>query len=348
MIRVALVGVGNAAAAFVQGLEAIKEGLNVFGILDLGINPSDIEIVAAFDIDKRKVGKKLSEALFVKPNVVEMKIPVKSDVTVLRGPTLDGITGILSDVIEESEEKPVDITDVLRSNKVDVVLNLLPTGADQASEYYVKAALEANSAFINATPANIVNKFDKDFKERKLPLFGDDLLSQIGGTAFHAGLIEFLKSRGVKVLRSYQIDIAGTTEAYVALEDWRKDKKKEIKSSFIETHNEGMDIVAGTSDYVEFLGDKRVSYIYIEGIYGYGVPIRVDISLKTYDGPNAVAPLIDLVRLAKIAKDRGIGGAINEICGYYFKNPPVKYKSFSEAREALEKFISMMREPRAE
>lgn len=347
MIRVALVGVGNAAAAFMQALESIKENnIEIYGLLNLDIDPSEIEVVSAFDIDKRKVGKKLSEALFVKPNVVEKIYPVKSDVVVLRGPTLDGASGILSDVIEESEEKPVNVVETLKLNNVDVVLNLLPTGADQASEFYAKAALEANSAFINATPAEIVTKFNEDFKKKGLPLLGDDLISQIGGTAFHAGLIEFLKSRGVKVLRSYQIDIAGSTEAYVALEDWRKDKKKEIKSSFISSHNEGMDIVAGTSDYVEFLGDKRVSYVYIEGIYSYGVPVRVDISLKTYDGPNAVAPLIDLVRLAKISKNKGIGGAVNEICGYYFKNPPVKYKTFIEAKEALEKFLQMMREPR--
>jgi len=340
MIRVALVGVGNVASALVQGL---KKG-TFYGILDLKIRPDEIKIVTAFDIDRRKVGKKLSEAIFSEPNVVSKYVDVEEDVVVLRGPTLDGNSGILSSIIEESDEKPVDVAEVLKENKVDVVLNLLPTGADQASKFYALEALKAGCAFINTTPSPI-KLLHNEFKERRLPLFGDDLLSQIGGTIFHAGLINFLKSRGVRVLRSYQIDIAGTTEAYVTLEEWRKERKKEIKSSYI-AGDDNIEVVAGTSDYVKFLKDRRVSYIYIEGIYGFGVPITVTISLKTFDAPNAVSPLIDLIRLAKLAKDRGIGGVIPEVCGYYFKDPPVKY-NLLEARKRLEEFVRMI-EPRTE
>jgi myo-inositol-1-phosphate synthase len=340
MIRVALIGVGNVTAALVQALEKQE----FYGILELPLSPKEIKIVSAFDIDKRKVGKKLSEAIFAKPNVVEKYIEVKNDVIVQRGPTLDGKNGILSEIIEESPEKPVNVAEELKKNKVDVVVNLLPTGADKASEYYALAALEAKAAFINATPSQI-KRLSQKFEENKVPIFGDDLLSQIGGTVFHAGLIEFLKFRGVKVTKSYQVDIAGTTEAYVTLEEWRKEKKKEIKSSFISGHD-NIEVVAGTSDYVQFLKDRRISYIYIEGIYGFGVPIQITISLKTLDSPNAVTPLIDLIRIAKILKDKGIGGIISDVCAYYFKDPPVRY-NLVEAKRRLEQFLRMI-EPRTD
>ena len=348
MIRVALIGVGNVASALLQSLEWVKQGNQIPGILtSLPYKVEDIEIVTAFDIDRRKVGKKLSQAIFEKPNVVPKKVEVKSDVIVLRGETLDGVNGILGKIIEESEEKPVNVEEELKKNKVDVVVNLLPTGAQKASEYYAEEALKSSSAFINSTPSSLIEKFGDKFRELKLPLLGDDLLSQIGGTALHTGIIEYLKSRGVKVTRTYQIDIAGSTEALVTLEDWRKDLKKGIKSNFISKHSDGAEVVAGTSDYVEFLGDRRVSYMVIEGEYAIGIPIRVDVSFKSYDSFNAVAPLLDLIRIAKMLKEKGIGGAIPEVCGYYFKKPPVIYDSVEEARRVLINYLDkMMREPR--
>ncbi|WP_338600173.1 inositol-3-phosphate synthase [Sulfolobus tengchongensis] len=341
MVRVALIGIGNVAAAFVQAIEFAKTGKEIYGILNLPIKPNNIEIVAAFDIDKRKVGKRLREAIFTKPNVVDKYIDIKSnDIIVMRGPTLDGKVGILSSIIEESEEKPVDVVSILKREHVDVVINLLPTGAIKASAFYAMASLEAGVSFINSTPSPVAKEFGDKFRDRNLPVFGDDLLSQIGGTITHAGIIEFLKSRGVKVLRSYQIDIAGSTEALVTLEDWRKDLKKGIKSTFISSYTNGAEIVAGTSDYVEFLKDRRVSYMVIEGMYGIGVPIRIDISLKTYDSINAVSPLIDLVRLSKLLMEKGIGGAIKEVCYYYFKDPPERAKSIMEAKKGFELLLS--------
>lgn len=342
MIRVALIGVGNSASALVQALEAYKQGVEIPGILNLPLKPDEIEIVAAFDIDKRKVGKKLSEAIFSKPNVVDKYVNVNSDVIVLRGHTLDSLDSHLSKIIEESEEKPVDVEEVLRANKVDVALNLLPAGAEKASIFYGEQALKAGSAFINATPSNVTEVLGSKYQDAKIPIFGDDLLSQIGGTIFHSGIIEFLQKRGVKVTRSYQIDIAGNTETFVTLEESRKDLKKRIKSSFISQRTSGAEVVAGTTDYVEFLGDRRVSYIVIEGEYALGSKIRIDISMKTYDSTNAVQPLVDLIRLAKIAKDKGMGGPIPEICGYYFKNPIKRYSTIDEARNELEKLIKMM------
>ncbi|BCU69341.1 inositol-3-phosphate synthase [Stygiolobus caldivivus] len=348
MIRVAIVGVGNVASALLQSLEWVKQGKPIYGILtSLPYRPEEIEVVSAFDIDKRKVGKKLSQAIFEKPNVVPKQVDVKNDVIVLRGETLDGREGVLERIVEESDETPVDIISELKKNKVDVVVNLLPTGAQKATEFYAEKSLNAFSSFINTTPSSVVEKFDTKFKESHIPLMGDDLLSQIGGTALHTGIIEFLKSRGVRVTRTYQIDISGTTETLVTLEDWRKELKKDIKSQYISKHSNGTNVVAGTSDYVEFLGDRRVSYMVIEGEYSIGIPVRVDISFKSYDSFNAVVPLIDLIRLAKSLKDKGIGGSVPEICGYYFKKPPVIYDSIEESKKVLMDYVNkVMTEPR--
>jgi L-myo-inositol-1-phosphate synthase len=348
LIRVALIGIGNVASALLQSLEWVKQGKPIYGVLtSLPYKPEDIEVVKAFDIDKRKVGKRVSQAIFEKPNVVPKQVEVTSDVIVVRGETLDGKEGVLERIIEESELPPVNVSEELKKEKVDVVVNLLPTGAQKASEYYAQQSLIASSAFINATPSSIVESLDRKFKDLRIPLLGDDLLSQIGGTALHTGIIEFLKSKGVRVTRTYQIDISGTTETLVTLEEWRKDLKKGIKSEYISKHSNGATVVAGTSDYVEFLGDRRVSYMVIEGEYSIGIPVRVDISFKSYDSFNAVTPLIDLIRIAKVLKDKGIGGAIPEICGYYFKKPPVIYDSTEESRRLMLDYLSkVMTEPR--
>lgn len=347
MIRVGIIGVGNVASAFLQALELAKSGKEIQGVLNLPYKVEEIEVVEAFDIDKRKVGLTLSKAIFQKPNVTPKYVEVKNDVIVKRGVTMDSKEGILGNIIEESDEEPVNVSEVLKNSKIDVVINLLPAGVQKASEFYAEESLKANSTFINATPARIVSVYEEKFRERRVPLLGDDLLSQIGGTILHSGIIEFLRSRGVRVTRTYQIDISGTTETLITLEDWRKDLKKGIKSNFISSHSDGAEVVAGTSDYVEFLGDKRVSYMVIEGVYSFGVPIRIDISLKSFDSPNAVVPLLDLVRIGKMLKDKGIGGAVKEVCGYYFKSPPKIYSSIDEAKKALIEYINkVMTEPR--
>ncbi|MFP3204040.1 MAG: L-myo-inositol-1-phosphate synthase [Metallosphaera yellowstonensis] len=322
MIRVAVVGVGNVASALLQSLEYLKQGGKISGLLDLPIRPEEIEVVAAFDIDERKVGKKLSDAIFEPPNVVERYVNVKSDVRVQRGPTKDGMNGLLGTVIRESREPPVDVPSVLRSEGVEVLINLLPTGVEEASEYYAESALTARSSLINASPAPLVEKMSNKFASSGLPLLGDDLISQIGGSALHAGLIDFLNRRGVKVIRSYQVDISGSTETLITLEEWRKDLKKRIKSSYISSTTDGIEVVAGTSDYVPFLGDRRFSYITIEGEYAMGARVKIDISMKSLDGPNAVQPLLDLIRIAKLMRDKGLGGSPQEVCSHYFKGYP--------------------------
>ncbi|BBD71825.1 L-myo-inositol-1-phosphate synthase [Sulfodiicoccus acidiphilus] len=322
MVKVALVGVGNVASSLVQASELMESGKEILGI---ELPPKEpIEIVAAFDIDKRKVGKPLREAIFSPPNVVAKYVDVETDLPVLRGPTLDGTRGILGDIIEESDAPFVDVVSELKNAKAEVVVSLLPTGADEASRFYGKASLQAGSAFINTTPSPVAKELGSSFKAKGVPIYGDDLLSQIGGTITHAGIMEFLRSRGVKLLRSFQVDIAGTTEAMVTLEGWRKEVKKEVKTNMISHTSEGAEVVAGTSDYVSFLGDRRVSYIVIEGTYSLGVPLRIEVSLKTLDGPNAVPPLIELIGLAQQFKRMKIGGPVKEVCAAYFKSPPSK------------------------
>jgi myo-inositol-1-phosphate synthase len=336
-LRIALIGVGNSASSFLQALNALRAGREIKGLLEIPIKTDEIEVVLAFDIDERKVGKKLKDAIFSEPNVVRKEIEVKEDLIVERGPTLDGTDGILGNIIMESKEKPVEVEERLKEEKVDVCLNLLPTGASRASRYYAECCLISNSSFINATPSEIANAptLESSYREARVPLLGDDLISQIGGTIFHKGIIDFLESRGVKVLRSYQVDISGTTEALVTLEEWRRDLKKNIKSKLI-SERRGIEVIAGTSDYVRFLGDRRVSYMVIEGEYSYGAKVRIDISMKTFDGPNAAVPLINLVKISKILKDKGIGGATPEVCSLFFKNPPVKVSIEEASRKLVE------------
>jgi myo-inositol-1-phosphate synthase len=343
MVRVALVGVGNASSAFVQSLELFNNKHDIYGMHKFLEEP--IEIVAAFDIDKRKVGKPLKEAIFSPPNVVAKYTEVRNDLIVLRGPTLDGREGILSDIIDESDDQPVSVRDELIRTKAEVVVSLLPTGTDKASRFYAEESLEAGAAFINTTPSAVAKELGQKFYQSKIPIFGDDLLSQIGGTAAHVGIISFLRERGVKVVRSYQVDIAGTTEATISLEGWRKELKKGLKSNLIATVSDGAEVTAGTSDYVGFLGDRRVSYMVIEGIYSFGVPVRVDVSMKTYDGPNAVVPLLELVQLAKIFLGERKGGPLKEVCSLYFKSPPEQDSlSLEERRRRLEDLM-MKRTP---
>lgn len=324
MVRIALAGLGNASSALVQAVEMAKRGRQIIGS---NFSPSEIasiEIVEAFDIDRRKVGKPLSEAIFSPPNVVDKYVEVSNNVIVKRAPTMDGRTGLLEEILEESEEIPVNVEDSLKENRVEVLLILLPTGADQASSFYTQAALSAGVNVINGSPSPLAKRYFRDFLAKGNYIVGDDLMSQAGGTAIHAGVIEMLKSRGIKVKRSYQVDIAGTTEAFVTLEDSKKDLKKGIKTNYLATGNNGMEIVAGTSDYVSFLRDRRVSYMVIEGEYSFGVPIRIDLSLKTLDGPNAVVPLIDtILSLRRVAGEYNRDSEkIKEICRRYFKSPP--------------------------
>ena len=342
-IKVAIVGVGNCCSSLVQAINFYKN--NDIGIIHMdigGYKPYDIEIVGAIDIDERKVGKDLSEAIFSKPNVTQKFIDIPyMNIKVVKGEVLDGANGILKDLIIVSNEPSVNIEDYLKSINAEILLNLLPSGAKKASEFYAEQAIKAKCAFINCTTTKIASdiNWNNKFKENRLPLVGDDLMSQIGGTIFHLGLIEFLNSRGVKIEKTYQLDIGGSMEAYGILEEERKEEKRNIKTQLIESIlPKDSKITTGTSDYVEFMKDKRTSYFYIEGKNCLGSNVIIDIYLRTNDGPNGAGILLDIIRATKLALDRKLSGSILSICAYGFKNPPIKY-SVSQARQLFEDFI---------
>ncbi|MGC9105498.1 MAG: L-myo-inositol-1-phosphate synthase [Thermoprotei archaeon] len=339
-MKVLIIGVGNLAAGAVQAIEAMNDGDGDYFSFVPNLSWEKVEIVGAVDVDKKKVGQKLKDALFAPPNVASKFREVKVDVTVEPGVVKDDL-GFLEPVIDPvtvSEEKFEDYIETL---KPDLILLSTPSNMNKSNTFYAEVAARNGISLINTTPTPVAKEMGNKFGEKGTFVLGDDLLSQIGGTVFHEGLIEFLESRGVKVVRSYQVDIAGTTEALVTIQDDVKDVKKGIKSSFIRSRKD-VEVVAGTSDYVQFLKDRRVSYIVIEGYYGAGAKVRVDVSLKTYDSQNAIVPVLDLLKVSARLKAKGTKGNVPEVSGFYFKSPPVTFKSLEEARKALEDFVKSL------
>lgn len=343
-IKVVVAGVGNCCSSLVQAIHLYKE--NEVGLMHEevgGFRPSDIEVVGAIDIDSRKVGKDLSEAIFSEPNVALKVCNVPTlGVEVVKGEVLDGADGVLKDLICVDDSPPVDVKKYLEDKGGEILLNLLPTGAHEASRFYAKASLESGYAFINCTPTRIATDpaLVNMFKNKRLPVLGDDLMSQIGGTALHMGLLEFLKSRGVRVEKTYQLDIGGSMEAYGILEDNRRDEKRRIKSETIRhLLPDESKIATGTSDFVGFMRDRRTSYFYIEGKNCLGTDVIMDIYLRTYDGANGAGMLLDIIRGTKIALQRGVYGQIISLSAYGFKNPPVRCP-ISEGRRWFEEFIT--------
>lgn len=346
-IKVALIGVGNAASSFVQGLYYYREN-NKLGLWHEKIGPyqvSDIEVVVAFDVDKRKVGKDLSSAIFAEPNTVNKYVSVPNlGIQVLMGHILEPPSSTLQKIILYSDEKPADVASVIKSNNVDIVLNLLPAGANKTSKFYAEEALKANAAFINATPAEIVNdhQLALKYKNSNLPVVGDDLMSQLGGTILHKNILNFLDERGINIESSYQLDAGGSTETLNTMDEDIKQLKRTVKTRTVSSAiNQTAEIATGTTDYVPFLNDVRISYLWIKG-YGFlGSQIILDIKLRTEDGPNAGNVLFDVVRAVKIAKDKGLGGPIKQICDYGFKNPPQPHpKNVHEVYKQFIKFVS--------
>ena len=345
-IRVAAIGVGNCCSALVQGIEFYKKNRNEpLGLMHWDVGgylPSDLRIVVAFDVDGRKVRKDLSEAIFAEPNTVPHLVEVpRLGAPVLRGPTLDGVGEYAKDLIKLDEGEPVDVSRELRRHGVEVVVNLLPSGADEASRWYAEQALEAGCAFVNATPTPIVSdrKFGDLFRTASLPAAGDDLMDQIGATILHMGLLRFLDERGVRIDESYQLDVGGGTESLSTLERGR-DVKRRIKTEAVGSAVPyRFPLVAGSTDYVDFLGNQRDSLFWIKGRYFCGAPVTIDIRLETMDGPNAGAVLLDVIRAVKLAMDRGLSGPLIPVSAYAFKRPP-KRLSLEEARRGFEEFIA--------
>lgn len=343
-IKVAIAGVGNCTSAILQGILYYRKGGEGLIHEELGgYRVTDIEIVGALDIDSRKVGKDLSQAIFADPNVAPEVVKVSDlGVTVAMGHVLDGADGVLKELIKVSGSKPVDGVSFLKTSNAELFINLLPTGATKASEYYAKAALEAGCAFVNCTPTRIATdkKWIKAFAAAKLPLVGDDLMSQLGGTALHMGLLDLFAKRGVTIDKTYQLDIGGSMEAYGVLEDYRREEKRKVKSDAIrQVLPEESQVATGTSDFVAFMKDKRTSYFYIHGSGCLGSEVVVDIYYRTQDSSNGAGMLFDIMRAVRVAKDRKLGGQVNCISSYGFKSSPIR-TTLTDSQMAFEDFIA--------
>jgi myo-inositol-1-phosphate synthase len=330
-IKVALVGVGNCASALLQGLQYYsnckKEGECIgLGHLFLGgFHPRDIQIVAAFDIDSRKVGKDLSEAIFAPPNNAPKLVDIQeSNVTVFKGPTLDGVGEYTKNVVQISNQPEVNVTKALKESDAEIVIDLLPSGAVKASQWYAEQALNAGCAFVNATPTFIASDaaWARRFEEAELPLAGDDLIDQVGATTLHKTLLKLLSMHGVRITETYQLDVGGGTESLDTLERTR-DVKRTVKTRSVEAALPyKAEVVAGSMDYVDFLQNRRDSYFWIRGLYFCKTPMQIDLKLSTVDSPNAGSVLFDVIRAVKIALNKRLKGAILPICAYAFKHPP--------------------------
>jgi myo-inositol-1-phosphate synthase len=346
-IKVAFVGVGNCASALVQGVyryRNVEKEADAVGLRRLflgGYHPRDIEFVSAFDIEARKVGKDLSEAIFSPPNNTLKFADVPClDVPVLKGPVLDGVGELLKNVVKIDGSPDVDVAQKLRENDVEIVVNLLPSGATKASGRYAEEALKAGCAYVNATPAFIASDaaWAKRFEKARLPIVGDDLTDQVGATILHKVLLKTLADRGVRISETYQLDVGGGTESLDTLERTRE-VKRIVKTKSVETALPyKASVVAGSTDYVDFLGNRRDSYFWIQGLYFGKVPMQLDLRLNSVDAPNAGSIMFDVIRAIKVALDRGIAGSLLSVSAYAFKRPP-QAMSLEKAEEIFEGFI---------
>ncbi len=330
-IRIALAGVGNCASGFIQGLHYYKnfdsEG-EIVGLRRLtlaGYHPRDVEVVAAFDVDVRKVGRDLAEAIFAEPNNT-MKFADVSElgVSILKGQVLDGVGIYLKALVKVDSSPGVDVAQVLKASGAEMLVNLLPSGAVKASRWYAEQALRAGCAFVNVTPVDIASDvaWAGRFKDAGLPVVGDDLIDQVGATTLHKTLMRLLSEQGVRISETYQLDVGGGTESLDTLERSRETKRL-VKTRTVEAALPyKAAVVAGTTDYVDFLQNRRDSYMWLKGLYFGGVPMEIELRLCTVDGPNAGSVLLDVVRAVKVALERGEAGAILSISAYAFKRPP--------------------------
>lgn len=350
-VRVAIFGVGNCASALVQGVHYYAnadDDAEVPGLMHVrlgGYHVGDIEFVAAFDVDRRKVGKDLSEAIFSPPNntLRFAKVP-RLGVEVMRGPTLDGLGRYLRGEVEEHEGPAVDVRDVLRSTGADVAINFLPVGSERATRFYASESLSAGVGLVNAIPVFIASdpEWQRAFEEGNVPIVGDDIKSQIGATILHRTLVQLFEDRGGVVDRTYQLNFGGNTDFLNMLERERLSSKKRSKTQAV-TSLFGSPIAAenvhiGPSDYVPWLLDRKVAYIRLEGRVFGDAPIAVEVRLEVWDSPNAAGVAVDAIRCVKLAKDRGVGGVLYSPSAYLMKSPPVQYPDHV-ARQMIEEFI---------
>jgi myo-inositol-1-phosphate synthase len=328
-IRVALAGVGNCASSLVQGTEFYRISQKKIGLMHEKVGSykvSDIRFVAAFDIDARKVGKDLSESIYAEPNNTRKIAQVgRTGVKVQMAQPLDGISPIAGDKIQLSNSKPSNIVKILDETKTDVLVNLTPTGASRASEMYAQAALQSGRAFINATPAKIASSktWQGKYEKEGGIVVGDDIMDQIGSTILHKNLLSLLVDRGTQIGETYQLDIGGGTESQLALDKKRYEIKRGIKTAAVAAavpYN--FPIVAGSSDFVDFMENRRTSYFWIKGEYFAGTDFTLDMRISLEDGPACAGILTDVIRMVKLAAENEKNGTLNAVSSYGFKAPP--------------------------
>jgi myo-inositol-1-phosphate synthase len=350
-VRVAIVGVGNCASSLVQGVEYYKDADpagRVPGLMHVQFGPyhvRDIEFVAAFDVDAKKVGRDLAEAIVASENnTIKICDVPPSGVIVQRGPTLDGLGEFYQQIITESDEQQADVVRTLRETRADVLVSYLPVGSEQADRFYAQCAIDAGVAFVNALPVFIASDpvWAAKFAEAGVPILGDDIKSQVGATITHRVLAKLFEDRGVELLRTYQLNFGGNMDFMNMLERKRLQSKKVSKTqsvtSQIPHEMAKADVHIGPSDHVPWLDDRKWAYVRLEGRSFGDTPLNLEYKLEVWDSPNSAGIIIDAVRAAKIAKDRGIGGPVLSPSSYFMKSPPEQY-SDDDARDAVEKFI---------
>ncbi len=351
-VRVAIVGVGNCAASLVQGVHYYADAdpdARVPGLMHVQFGPyhvRDIEFVAAFDVDAKKVGRDLSEAIVASENnTIKICDVPPLDVTVQRGHTYDGLGDYYREIITESDDEPVDVVATLRAARAEVLVCYLPVGSEDAARFYAQCAIDAGVGFVNALPVFIAStpEWAQKFTDAGLPIVGDDIKSQVGATITHRVMAKLFEDRGVELLRTYQLNFGGNMDFMNMLERKRLQSKKISKTqsvtSQIPHEMAKADVHIGPSDYVPWLDDRKWAYVRLEGKAFGDTPLNLEYKLEVWDSPNSAGVIIDAVRAAKIAMDRGIAGPLLSASSYFMKSPPVQY-SDDEANDAVEAFIA--------
>src|SRR5689334_4378459 len=349
-IRLAIAGVGNCASSLLQGIEFYKNAdpsERVPGLMHVelgGYHIRDIELVAAFDVDADKVGLDASKAIFAGPNnTIKFSDVPALGVTVQRGPTYDGFGEFYRETCEESPAEPVDVTQVLRVTKADVLVSYLPVGSEQAQKYYAQACLDAGVAFVNAIPVFIASdpEWAEKFRAAGVPIVGDDIKSQVGATIVHRTLARLFEDRGTTIDHTYQLNFGGNMDFMNMLERKRLKSKKISKTQSVTSQiDQGIsdrDVHIGPSDHVPWLEDRKWAFIRLEGRNFGDVPLNVELKLEVWDSPNSAGVIIDALRCCKVAQDRGIGGPLLGPSAYFMKSPPVQYHD-DVAMQMVEEF----------
>ncbi len=354
-VRVAIVGVGNCASSLVQGVEYYKDADatgTVPGLMHVKFGEyhvSDVQFVAAFDVDDKKVGKDLAEAInSSENNTIKIADVPTTGITVQRGHTLDGLGKYYRMTIDESAAEPVDVVAALKAAEVDVLVSYLPVGSEEADKFYAQCAIDAGVAFVNALPVFIASdpEWAAKFEAAGVPVIGDDIKSQVGATITHRVMAKLFEDRGVALDRTYQLNVGGNMDFKNMLERERLESKKVSKTQSVTSNLTGSlagkiddtNVHIGPSDYVQWLDDRKWAYVRLEGRAFGDVPLNLEYKLEVWDSPNSAGIIIDAIRAAKIAKDRGIGGALLSASSYLMKSPP-EQREDNEGRAKLEAFI---------